>query len=88
MKKYTHRSIVALVAIFVLSNVLTAGENLWVYTTGTDTRPEGSWELKLDSISRIDKGDGSYMFNDFRPELEYGITDRWTVAASAIIYRR
>ncbi|NQZ56489.1 MAG: hypothetical protein HRT88_03330, partial [Lentisphaeraceae bacterium] len=48
------RSAKALLVLFVLGlalNTLTAGENLWVYTTGTDTRPQGSWELKLSNVT-------------------------------------
>lgn len=63
-----------------------AEENLWLYTTGTDTRPEGSWELKLSDISRLDKRSGDYAFHDIRPEIEYGITDRLTIGAEVFIF--
>jgi hypothetical protein len=63
-----------------------ADENLWLYTKGVETRPQNSWELKLADISRIDKNSGSYLFNDIRPELEYGITDRLTIGASLMIF--
>ena len=63
-----------------------AEENLWLYAQGTDTRPKGSWELKLSDISRIGKGSGNYVFNDIRPEVEYGITDKWTVGAEILIF--
>jgi len=63
-----------------------AEENLWIYTTGTDTRPQGSWELKLSNISRLDKDSGSYAFHDIRPEIEYGITDRLTIGAELFIF--
>ena len=72
--------------ILLTSTSAFAGENLWVYTKGTDTRPDGTWELKLNSISRIDKDSGSYVFHDIRPEIEYGITDSLTVAGAVMIF--
>ncbi|MFT5622509.1 MAG: hypothetical protein ACI9FZ_000430 [Bacteroidia bacterium] len=65
---------------------LNAEENLWIYTKGTDTRPQGSWEAKLSSISRLDKGSGDYAFHDVRPEIEYGITDKLTVGVEFMIF--
>jgi hypothetical protein len=61
-------------------------ENLWVYTKGTDTRPQGSYELKLSNITRLDKGSGQYTFHDIRPEIEYGITDHFTVGAELLFF--
>jgi hypothetical protein len=79
-----------LVAVAILAITLPpsaqAEENLWLYTRGTDTRPEGSWEAKLSSISRIDKGSGHYRFDDIRPEVEYGITDSLTVGAELMFF--
>ena len=54
MKKNIYGS--ALLGLFMTSLCATgviAEENLWVYTKGTDTRPEGSYELKLSNISRM-----------------------------------
>jgi hypothetical protein len=65
-----------------------AGENLWVYAKGTDTRPTGSYEFKLADTIRLDKNAGDhYTFHDIHPEIEYGITDKLTVAAEAIIFK-
>ena len=61
-------------------------ENLWIYTKGTDTRPQGSYEVKLSDISRLDKGSGQYSFHDIRPEIEYGVTDRLTIGAELLIF--
>ncbi len=71
--------------LFLIGTVQ-AEENLWLYTQGTDTRPKGSWEFKLSDISRLDKRSGDYAFNDIRPEVEYGITDRWTIGAEILIF--
>lgn len=63
-----------------------AGENLWVYAKGTDTRPAGSYEFKLSDTVRLDKNAGDYRFHDIRPEIEYGVTDRLTIGLEAIIF--
>lgn len=63
-----------------------AGEGLWIYTQGTDTRPKGTLEFKVANISRLDKDDSDYTFHDFRPEVEYGITDKLTVTFEAIVF--
>ncbi|PHR92708.1 MAG: hypothetical protein COA69_07015 [Robiginitomaculum sp.] len=70
------------------ASTASAEENLWVYAKGTDTRPKGSTELKLSSISRLGKGkgNGSYAFHDIRPQIEYGVTDRLTIGAELIIF--
>jgi len=65
---------------------LRADENLWIYTRGVETRPQGSWELKLTDVMRVGKNSGDYMFNDFQPELEYGVTDRFTLGATLLIF--
>ena len=82
MKKF-----LGLAAVLLLwASPASADESLWVYAQGSDTRPEGSWELKLQNISRIDKDSGSYTFHDFRPEIEYGLTDRLTIGFEAMIF--
>lgn len=63
-----------------------ADESLWVYTQGSDTRPEGSWEMKLQNISRLDKDSGDYTFHDLRAEVEYGLTDRLTLGFEAMVF--
>ena len=76
----------ATISATLASSVASAGENLWVYSKGTDTRPQGSYEFKLSDVIRSDKNAGSYDFHDIRPELEYGITDSLTISAEAVIY--
>lgn len=61
-------------------------ENLWIYTTGTKVRDLGSWEFKLKDISRFGKREGSYQFHDIRPEIEYGLTENFTVGASLMMF--
>lgn len=76
-------------AFFTLCGLVSpalAEENLWMYTKGTDTRPKGSFELKLTDIWRYGKDSGQYSFHDIRPEVEYGITDKLTVGAELMIF--
>ena len=75
MKKLTVATL--LLSMLPIAN---AGENLWMYSKGTDVRPAGSTEILLSNISRLGKGRNDYTFHDIRPEIEYGITDRLTVA--------
>ncbi len=88
--KYTppalRKSLSTLLPLCLVAGTAHAEENLWLYVQGTDTRPKDSWELKLSDISRFDKGSGQYTFNDIRPEVEYGITDRLTVGAEIMIF--
>lgn len=78
----------SLLAVFGMAIPASAEENLWVYAKGTDTRPKGSTEIKLGVISRRGKGDGNgkYTFNDIRPQIEYGVTDRLTIGAELMIF--
>ncbi|HAI97884.1 MAG: hypothetical protein CL866_00470 [Cycloclasticus sp.] len=75
----------------ILLTVLTlpsvhAGENQWLYAKGTDTRPKGSFEFKISDIIKVGKGSGDYVSHDFRPEIEYGITDKLSVNAELVFF--
>jgi hypothetical protein len=63
-----------------------AEEALWIYTRGSDTRPEGSIELKISDIIMKGKSSGKYTRQEIKPELEYGLTDRLTLGVAAIIF--
>jgi hypothetical protein len=80
------KHIIAMGALMLTSSFSQAEENLWIYAKGTDTRPQGSFEAKLSDIIRISKDSGDYVFHDIRPEIEYGVTDKLTVGAEAIIF--
>lgn len=80
------KSLLAVISIAAITTSSQAEENLWVYAKGTDTRPEGSYELKLSDTIRIGKGSGQYIFHDIRPEIEYGVTDRLTIGAEVMIF--
>lgn len=76
----------ALTSGLIATEQAQAEENLWVYASGTDTRPEGSWELKLGTISRIGKADSHYEFHEIAAEVEYGVTNALTVGAELLIF--
>ncbi len=85
-RRFLKNSLLTLIPGCFLVGAARADENLWLYAQGTDTRPKDSWELKLSDISRLDKGSGHYTFNEIRPEVEYGITDRLTLGAEILIF--
>lgn len=76
---------IAASAVFIFSGAH-AEESLWIYTKGSETLPKGETEVKLGVISRQGKADADYIFNDFRLEAEYGLTDRITVYGEAIVF--
>ena len=83
MTKHTSK----ILGLFLAATITAqADENLWLYTKGVETRPKNTWELKLMDITRIGKNSGKYIFNDIRPEVEYGVTDRLTIGANVMIF--
>lgn len=84
-----NKKLSSLGALALTATTLTAsaGENLWIYAKGTDTRPAGTYEFKIADTIRLDKNAGDhYTFHDIRPEIEYGVTNSLTVAIEAIIF--
>ena len=74
--KYLLRAVAA--AGLILSTPhLFADENLFGYTYGAETLPNGKWEFYNWATARLSKGKGTYRALDLAQELEYGITDRW-----------
>lgn len=72
-----------MLAILMVASVspgVQAGEGLLNYVIGTDTQPRGSWEIYQWITKRSDKGAGSYTAWDYRTELEYGFTDKFSTA--------
>jgi opacity protein-like surface antigen len=63
-----------------------ADERLFVYGRGVDTLPQGEMEVALGTITMLDKDSGDYRRTEFRPEIEYGITDRLTVIGEMIFF--
>lgn len=57
-----------------------ADENLFGYVKGAETLPQGTWEGYQIFTERNDKGVGKYRALDSTTELEYGVTDKFTVS--------
>ncbi len=74
--------ILALAATLALPISAQAGENLFGYVTGAETLPKGAWEAYQWVTLCTDKGRGdSHAFNT-KTEVEYGVTNRFSVAGS------
>jgi len=63
----------------LLSLTAHADENLFGYVKGSEVLPAGARELYGVVTQRADKGVGEYTAYNFDTELEYGVTDRFTV---------
>ncbi|BCN93475.1 hypothetical protein THMIRHAM_12600 [Thiomicrorhabdus immobilis] len=61
-----------------------AGENLLGYTKGSEPLPKGALEFYQIFTQRSDKGQGSYSALDSITELEYGVSNRFTVSGALI----
>ena len=86
-EKSTPLLILALSIYMLLAGITArADESFWLYAKGADSMPKDKLELKLGMISRRDKNYGSYVFNDIRPEIEYGLTDRLTLMAEWMVF--
>lgn len=70
-------------AVLVLPfGVVSADENLFGYVKGAETLPAGAWEIYQWLTDRSDKGAGDYRAIDSKTEIEYGATDRLSLAGS------
>lgn len=70
-----------------LGNVAQADENLLGYTTGAETLPEGAKEAYLWITQHGGKRRGTYNMQAVRAELEYGLTNRTSIAGYINGYR-
>jgi opacity protein-like surface antigen len=86
MRKFCRSGIPFALAIFGYAGVAQADENLWVYARGSDTRPQGTWELKAQDIIKTGKEGGDYTAHEIRGGVEYGVTDRLTVGAEILVF--
>ncbi|MDG4811973.1 hypothetical protein P8629_03035 [Hydrogenovibrio sp. 3SP14C1] len=86
MKKYLKVSSLAFLFSFSASTVY-ADENLLGYTTGAETLPQGAKEAYLWITHHGDKRRGSYSSQAIRGELEYGLTNRTSIAGYINGYR-
>lgn len=65
---------------FLVSFSASADENLFGYSTGADTLPQGAWEVYEWITYRSQKAQGTYEAVDYRTEIEYGWTDSFSQA--------
>jgi Family of unknown function (DUF6662) len=72
----------ALVLTLAMAEPAAADENLLGYVKGAEPLPRGAWELYQWLTSRSGKGAGRYVALDAKTEFEYGVTDRFSVAAN------
>jgi hypothetical protein len=70
----------AAMMLSLTANIAQADENLFGYVRGSETLPQGSYELYQFATQRRDKGTGHYRATDYLTELEYGLTHRLTVS--------
>jgi hypothetical protein len=59
-----------------------ADEQLFGYLKGAEPLPKGAWDFYEVLTLRTDKGQGDYEALNAETEIEYGLTDRLTVALS------
>lgn len=76
-----------LLAAVVLPDTATATEPFFTYTYLTETTPKGAFEVEQWFTYRAKKSQGTYELWQSRTELEYGITDRWSVSLYANAYQ-
>jgi hypothetical protein len=77
--------LVAAVAALMFVGTAHADENLFGYVRGSETLPQGSWDLYQVLTSRTDKGIGSYSAVDSKTELEYGMTNSLSLSAAVFM---
>ena len=68
------------VAVTNCVNMAHANERLFTYSYEADALPEGTFEIEQWITNQNGREDGDYSRWDFRTELEYGVTERYTSA--------
>jgi hypothetical protein len=79
MKISTRYLALAAFAALTAASGARADENLFGYVKGAETLPKGTREFYQILTNRSDKGQGTYNALDTKTELEYGVTDKFTV---------
>lgn len=70
----------ALAGLLFWSLAAQADENLFGYVKGAETLPEGAGEVYQFLTSRTDKGRGRYRALNTKTEVEYGVSNRFSVS--------
>jgi len=68
-------------ALSIINNTAHADESLLGYIKGAETLPEGAKEFDQSITLRKDKGTGRYTAWNTVSEIEFGVTDRFTLGA-------
>ncbi len=76
------RALTCLAMAAAVSTPALADENLLGYVKGSETLPADTWEGYQIFTQRDDKGVGKYTAIDSTTELEYGVTDKFTVSGA------
>ena len=79
-------AICAAVLTSLASTFAHAGENLWIYARGSDPRPKGTFGFTLQDIVKSGKAGGAYTSQEIQSTLEYGLTNKLTLAGRAIVF--
>lgn len=75
-------ALAAVAAAIAMTAPAKADENLFGYVKGAETLPQGAAEAYVWTTLRSDKGAGEYRAVDIEAEVEYGLTDRFTVSGA------
>lgn len=74
-----------LTVMFAAATAL-ADNRIFTYSYEPETEPKGDWELEQQITSRLTRnravGQENYQKWQFRSEVEYGATDRWTTSVA------
>lgn len=84
MKNYMKILIAFALVFYTCTTGIMAGEDLFGRLKLAEPLPQGAWELYQVVTSRSDKTKGTYQAYDYATEVEYGLTDRFTVSAALL----
>ena len=79
-RDHNHRLILLVASLLTSFLAACADERLFTYVEEAEVLPKGGLEFEQWLTHRRSKADGVFAQWDFREELEYGLTDRLTVA--------
>jgi len=75
-----NKILISVMLPIMLSNNAVADESLLGKVKGSETLPQGAWELDQSFTYRADKGAGDYDALNSKTEVEYGVTNRLTAS--------
>jgi opacity protein-like surface antigen len=78
--RFAGMGIVTAVAVLACASVARADERKYTYSYEAKTLPQGGLEFEQWATLRAHRDVGKVWFLDLREEIEYGVTDRFTVA--------